>query len=146
MGRKIGYGRTSTIHQQQGLDAQVQELKDEGCEEVFSERISTTTPLEKRHQLRTCLSVLQKGDILVVSKLDRLGRYQVEVINRLNELQQQGIQVKTLDCPTSWKGRVLQVHPRADWSCPCNHHPHHQGETDSYMKETIGILAIGIRV
>ena len=97
MGRKIGYGRTSTIHQQQGLDAQVQELKDAGCEEVFSERISSTTPLEKRHQLRTCLSVLQKGDILVVSKLDRLGRSQVEVINRLNELQQQGIQVKTLD-------------------------------------------------
>jgi DNA invertase Pin-like site-specific DNA recombinase len=97
MGRKIGYGRTSTIHQQQGLDAQVQELKDAGCEEVFSERVSSTTPLEKRHQLRTCLSVLQKGDILVVSKLDRLGRSQVEVINRLNELQQQGIQVKTLD-------------------------------------------------
>ena len=97
MGRKIGYGRTSTIHQQQGLDAQVQELKDAGCEEVFSERVSSSTPLEKRHQLRTCLSVLQKGDILVVSKLDRLGRSQVEVINRLNELQQQGIQVKTLD-------------------------------------------------
>lgn len=33
----------------------------------------------------------------MVSKLDRLGRSQVEVINRLNELQQQGIQVKTLD-------------------------------------------------
>ncbi|MCP9912612.1 recombinase family protein, partial [Cyanobium sp. BA20m-14] len=97
MGRKIGYGRTSTIHQQQGLDAQVQELRDAGCEEVFSERVSSTTPLEKRHQLRTCLSVLQKGDILVVSKLDRLGRSQVEVINRLNELQHQGIKVKTLD-------------------------------------------------
>jgi len=85
------------MHQQQGLDAQVQELRDAGCEEVFSERVSSTTPLEKRHQLRTCLSVLQKGDILVVSKLDRLGRSQVEVINRLNELQHQGIQVKTLD-------------------------------------------------
>jgi len=97
MGRKIGYGRTSTIHQQQGLDAQIQELKDAGCEEIFSERVSSTTPLEKRHQLRNCLSVLQKGDILVVSKLDRLGRSQVEVINRLNELQQLGIQVKTLD-------------------------------------------------
>ncbi|MCP9907899.1 recombinase family protein [Cyanobium sp. BA5m-21] len=62
-----------------------------------SSSAAITTPLEKGHQLRTCLSVLQKGDILVVSKLDRLGRSQVEVINRLNELQQQGIQVKTLD-------------------------------------------------
>ena len=115
MGRKIGYGRTSTIHQQQGLDAQVQELKDAGCEEVFSERISSTTPLEKRHQLRNCLSVLQKGDILVVSKLDRLGRSQVEVINRLNELQQQGIQVKTLDglIDTSALGKLAPLVERS---------------------------------
>ena len=33
----------------------------------------------------------------MVSRLDRLGRSQVEVINRLNDLQQQGIHVKTLD-------------------------------------------------
>ena len=97
MGRKIGYGRTSTTHQQQGLDAQVQELKDAGCEEVFSERVSSTTTLDKRHQLRACLSVLRKGDLLCVSKLDRLGRSQVEVINRLNDLQQKGIHVRTLD-------------------------------------------------
>ena len=97
MGRKIGYGRTSTTHQQQGLDAQVQELKEAGCEEVFTERFSSTTTLDKRHQLRACLSVLRKEDILVVSRLDRLGRSQVEVINRLNDLQQHGIHVKTLD-------------------------------------------------
>ena len=40
---------------------------------------------------------LREQDQLVVAKLDRLGRSQVEVINRLNELQQQGIHVKTLD-------------------------------------------------
>ena len=34
---------------------------------------------------------------MVVSKLDRLGRTQVEVINRLNDLQQEGIHVRTLD-------------------------------------------------
>ena len=97
MGRKIGYGRTSTTHQQQGLDAQVQELKEAGCEEVFTERVSSTTTLDKRHQHRACLSVLRKENILVVSRLDRLGRSQVEVINRLNDLQQHGIHVKTLD-------------------------------------------------
>lgn len=97
MGRKIGYARTSTTHQQQGLDAQVQELKEAGCEEVFSEKVSSTTTLDQRHQLRACLSVLRKGDLLCVAKLDRLGRSQVEVINRLNDLQQQGIHVKTLD-------------------------------------------------
>ena len=87
MGRKIGYGGTSTTHQQQGLDAQAQELKEAGCEEVFTERVSSTTTLDKRHQHRASLSVLRKEDILVVSRLDRLGRSQVEVINRLNDLQ-----------------------------------------------------------
>jgi DNA invertase Pin-like site-specific DNA recombinase len=53
--------------------------------------------LEKRPQLRRCLESLQEGDELVVSKLDRLGRSQVEVINRLSDLQTKGIYVRTLD-------------------------------------------------
>ena len=95
MGRKIGYARCSTTHQ--STDSQVEDLKADGCEEVFFEKVSSTTTLEQRHQLRACLSILRKGDLLVLSKLDRLGRTQVEVINRLNDLQQQGIHVRTLD-------------------------------------------------
>ena len=95
MGRKIGYARCSTAHQ--STDSQVDELKAAGCDEVFFEKVSSTTTLDKRHQLRACLSMLRERDQLVVAKLDRLGRSQVEVINRLNDLQQQGIHVKTLD-------------------------------------------------
>ena len=95
MGRKIGYARCSTAHQ--STDSQVDDLKAAGCEEVVFEKVSSTTTLDKRHQLRACLSTLREQDQLVVAKLDRLGRSQVEVINRLNELQQQGIHVKTLD-------------------------------------------------
>ena len=95
MGRKIGYARCSTTHQ--STDSQVDDLKAAGCEEVFFEKISSSTTLDKRHQLRACLSMLREHDQLVVAKLDRLGRSQVEVINRLNALQQQGIHVKTLD-------------------------------------------------
>ena len=65
--------------------------------EVFAEKVSSRAPLEKRHQLRACLETLQKGDELVVSKLDRLGRSQVEVINRLADLQEKGIHIRTLD-------------------------------------------------
>ena len=65
--------------------------------EVFAEKVSSRAPLEKRHQLRACLKTLQRGDELVVSKLDRLGRSQVEVINRLADLQEKGIQIRTLD-------------------------------------------------
>lgn len=95
MGRRIGYARCSTTHQ--STDSQVDDLKAAGCEEVFFEKVSSTSALDKRHQLRACLSMLRAGDLLVVSKLDRLGRSQVEVINRLNALQKEGIHLKTLD-------------------------------------------------
>ena len=53
--------------------------------EVFAEKVSSRALLEKRHQLRACLEMLREGDELVISKLDRLGRSQVEVINRSEE-------------------------------------------------------------
>ena len=93
--RSIGYARCSTTHQDTA--AQVADLKTAGCEEVFAEKVSSRAPLEKRPQLRRCLESLQEGDELVVSKLDRLGRSQVEVINRLSDLQTKGIYVRTLD-------------------------------------------------
>jgi len=95
MSRPIGYARCSTTHQD--TDGQVTELRSAGCEEVFAEKVSSRAPLEKRLQLRACLESLQEGDELVVSKLDRLGRSQVEVINRLSDLQTKGIYVRTLD-------------------------------------------------
>ena len=93
--RSIGYARCSTTHQDTA--AQVADLKTAGCEEVFAEKVSSRAPLEKRPQLRRCLESLQEGDELVVCKLDRLGRSQVEVINRLSDLQTKGIYVRTLD-------------------------------------------------
>jgi len=95
MPRSIGYARCSTTHQDTA--AQVAELRSAGCEEVFAEKVSSRAPLEKRPQLRRCLETLLEGDELVVSKLDRLGRSQVEVINRLSDLQTKGIYVRTLD-------------------------------------------------
>ena len=100
--RSIGYARCSTT--QQDTEIQVTELRSAGCVEVFAEKISSRAPLEKRHQLRKCLEILQEGDELVVSKLDRLGRSQVEVINRLSDLQTKGIYVRTLDGLINTKG------------------------------------------
>ena len=70
MVRKIGYARCSTPRQ--STDSQVDDLKAAGCEEVFFEEVSSTTTLNKRHQLRACLSMLREKDQLVVAKLDRL--------------------------------------------------------------------------
>lgn len=93
--RSIGYARVSTASQDEA--AQVAALKAAGCCQVFSERVSTRVPEKDRAQLQACLQALQPGDELVVPKLDRLGRTQVEVIVRLNDLQQNGIHIRTLD-------------------------------------------------
>ena len=95
MAKSVGYARVSTSHQ--ATDTQVSALKDAGCSNVFYEVISSRTPVEHRHQLQACLAVLESEDELVVTKLDRLGRTQVEVINRLHDLQVQGIHIRTLD-------------------------------------------------
>lgn len=95
MTRQIGYARVSTAQQDEA--AQIEALAAAGCEQIFHERISTRTNEADRAELQACLVSLEAGDTLVVAKLDRLGRTQVEVINRLHALQEQGIHIRTLD-------------------------------------------------
>ena len=100
--RSVGYARVSTAHQ--SVDAQVSLLKSEGCSVVFHEIISTRTREDDRPQLQSALNALVEGDELVVAKLDRLGRDQRSVINRLHDLQDKGIHVRTLDGLVNTKG------------------------------------------
>ena len=67
----IGYARTSTIEQVAGLDAQIAELKVVGVEELFVEQVSS---VQVREELEKALRFVRKGDVLVVTKLDRLAR------------------------------------------------------------------------
>ena len=57
-----------------------------------------------RPQLQVALSSPESGDELVVSKLDLLGRTQVEVVSHLHLLQEQGVHVRTLDGLVNTKG------------------------------------------
>lgn len=102
--KSIGYARTSTIRQVSGLEAQVLALKQAGCSVVFQEQVSTRVKEENRPQFQAALSSLESGDELVVGKLDRLGRTQVEVVSRLHQLQEKGIHVRTLDGLVNTKG------------------------------------------
>jgi DNA invertase Pin-like site-specific DNA recombinase len=68
---KVGYARTSTLDQKAGFDAQVRDLTDAGCEKIFSEQVSA---VGKRPQLEAALEFIREGDVLVVTKLDRLAR------------------------------------------------------------------------
>ena len=100
--RSIGYARVSTAHQ--SVEAQVALLKAEGCSAVFQEVISTRTKESERTQLQAALNALVEGDELVVAKLDRLGRDQRSVINRLHDLQERNIHIRTLDGMVNTKG------------------------------------------
>ena len=95
MSKSIGYASVSTIGQT--TETQVAALKDAGCQVIFQETISSRKSEKERPQLQAALNSLRKDDELVIAKLDRLGRSQVEVINRLHELQAQSIHVRTLD-------------------------------------------------
>ena len=100
--RSVGYARVSTS--KQSVDAQVAQLKEAGCAVVFQETVSTRASEKERPQLQAALQALLEGDELVVAKLDRLGRDQRSVINRLHDLQERGIHVRTLDGMVSTKG------------------------------------------
>ena len=98
--RSIGYARTSgggDTKQAAGLEVQVKALKDAGCAVVFQEIVSTRTAEKDRHQLQAALNAVVEGDELVITALSRLGRTQREVINRLHDLQEKGIHLRTLD-------------------------------------------------
>ena len=69
----IGYARTSTIEQTSGLEAQLKELRQVGCENIFEEQVSSVD-VQARKELGSALEYVREGDALVVTRLDRLAR------------------------------------------------------------------------
>src|SRR5512138_2953440 len=67
----IGYARTSTLDQVAGFEAQRRDLKAAGCKKVFAEQVSSVA---EREQLMAALDYLRDGDVLTVTKLDRIAR------------------------------------------------------------------------
>jgi DNA invertase Pin-like site-specific DNA recombinase len=86
---KIGYARVSTMEQNPAL--QLSALKREGCEKIFTDKVSGA--IRKRPELDKCLKRLNAGDVLVVWKLDRLGRSLRDLITLLDDLKGQGASV-----------------------------------------------------
>jgi DNA invertase Pin-like site-specific DNA recombinase len=89
---KVGYARVSK--QDQSLDLQIDALEKAGCEKVFSEKASGAKT--DRPELQDCLDYLRKDDVLVVYKLDRLGRTTKQLINLIEELQGKGIHFQAI--------------------------------------------------
>lgn len=91
---KIGYARVST--EGQDLSLQLDQLKQYGCEKVFSEKVSSRAELFEK---KKALSFLSEGDILVVWKLDRLARSTMELLSDIQDLVHRGVGFVSLqDC------------------------------------------------
>src|SRR5271157_4911635 len=88
----IGYARVST--QDQTLALQQDALTKEGCSKIFTDTASGATT--ERHGLTEALAYVRTGDILVVWRLDRLGRSLKDLIERITELQARNIGFKSL--------------------------------------------------
>ena len=91
---RIGYGRVST--RDQNPDAQHDALTAAGCEQIFTDKASGT--LGRRPELDKALLVAcRRGDQLVITKLDRLGRSLEHLIQLSRELERSGVDLVVLD-------------------------------------------------
>ena len=83
---KIGYARVST--QDQDLALQLDALNAAGCGKIYKEKITGST--RERLELQKLLDQLREGDVVVIWKLDRLARSLKDLVNLVNEIQEKG--------------------------------------------------------
>ena len=101
----FAYCRISTKKATQVTDRQVETLNNYAKEnnfkidEIVEERISGTVKADNREEYNKLKDKLRKGDIVLVTDVDRLGRNADDVIMELKELKSKGIRVIALDVP-----------------------------------------------
>ena len=94
MGELIGYARVSS--RTQSLDIQTDALTGAGCKKIYSEKI-TGTKTDGRDQLAKMLDFVREGDVLVITKLDRLARSLTDLLKITATLNSKGVQLRCLD-------------------------------------------------
>ena len=102
----IGYARVSTIGQ--SLEVQLDKLSAHGCEKIYREKLSGTTA--NRPQLKACLDYVRDGDLLVITKLDRLARSTLDLHRIVHGLNEKGVGFRALDQSfdtTTKEGRLM---------------------------------------
>src|SRR3984957_10617471 len=106
---KLGYARVST--EDQNLDGQCQRLSAAGCEKLFEEKLSGAN--RNRPKLEKLIEQLRKGDVLVVTRLDRLARSTSELLRIAERLTEKIAGLQSLDEPwadtTSPSGRMVMT-------------------------------------
>lgn len=103
----IGYARTSTVDQIAGFETQLKELKTAGCKKIFQEQVSS---VGVRTQLQLAIDFSREGDLLIVTKLDRLARSVSELMTIIQTLEQKNVGVQILNLGMDTKtptGRLM---------------------------------------
>ena len=103
----VGYARVSTLDQD--LSGQIEALKAVGANTIYREKISGVRA--DRPQLTKMMGALKIGDIVTVTKLDRLGRSTRELLNLIEQIGKVGASFRSLGDPlwdtSSSQGRLL---------------------------------------
>jgi len=103
----FGYARVSTNGKD--LSAQDAELRSAGCAKVFKEKVSGAKT--DRPELAKAIRQLEPGDVLVVTRLDRLARSTRDLLNVLDEIAKRGAGFRSLKDSwadtTSAHGRLM---------------------------------------
>ena len=89
---KLGYARVST--QEQNLDLQLDALEKEGCQRLFTDKVSGVK--SSKPNFEKLMAYARAGDTVVVWKLDRLGRSTIKLIELIEELKNRGVNLKSL--------------------------------------------------
>lgn len=108
MGSTVGYARVSSSSQ--SLEVQREQLLAVGCEHVFEEKRSGTTT-EGREELAKALTWVREGDVLVVTRLDRLARSMTDLQQIVAKLNAKSVGFRSLQQgavdTTSSSGRLM---------------------------------------
>lgn len=102
--RLFGYAHVSTS--QQSLDIQIKALKDAGVklQRIFTDKASGAN--SEREGLQMLRLKVEEGDVILVKKLDRLGRDTADMIHLIKEFDAMGVSIRFLDDGISTEGTM----------------------------------------
>jgi DNA invertase Pin-like site-specific DNA recombinase len=103
----VGYARVSTSSQ--NLENQIDQLKSAGCIKIFSEKRSGKNEAD-REQFKIMMDFVREGDILFITKLDRLARSVIDLHNIAKFLEDKNVDLKVIQQnidTTTPAGRLL---------------------------------------
>lgn len=104
---KVGYARVSS--RGQNLETQIKVLEEAGCEKIFQEKKSGKSS-KNRIEFQAALDFVREGDILIVTRLDRFARGNIDLYKNLEILHYKKVELKAIHQDfdtTSSHGRAM---------------------------------------